>query len=440
MDVLSSHELNFQFDLKDHNILIVDDNPTNLAVIVDYLEESGLNILVSQDGESSLKRAQYAQPGIILLDILMPGIDGYETCQRLKAESTTKDIPVIFMTALSSTEDKVKGFNVGAVDYVTKPIQPEEVLARIKLHLQLRFMTTTLATQNELLTGEIEQRKLVETRLNSINERLKTEVRDRVTAQKALSQLNEDLEKRVEHRTLELKESNILLHQEVVERKQAESKLINSLQEKELLLKEIYHRVKNNLLVVSSMLELQTNCIEEPDIIRMFQNSQSRIHSMALVHEQLYRSKNLKELDLNVYIQALVEKLSDSYDITEEGINFSLDTEEIYLNIETAHSCGLIINELIANALEHAFPECKTGNIWVSLTRDKNDEDSQILLQVKDDGVGIPKDFDFFNSDSLGLKLVRILTRQIEGEIEIVTTEGTCFTITFSELDYRDRL
>lgn len=440
MNFLSSHEVNFKFDLQDHNILIVDDNPTNLAVIVDYLEESGLNILVSQDGESSLRRAKYAQPGIILLDILMPGIDGYETCQRLKAESTTKDIPVIFMTALSSTEDKVKGFNVGAVDYVTKPIQPEEVLARIKLHLQLRFMTTTLAKQNELLIGEIEQRKLIEARLNSINERLKTEVCERITAQEALSQLNEDLEKRVEHRTLELKKSNILLHQEVVERKQAESKLINSLEEKEILLKEIYHRVKNNLLVVSSMLELQTNCIEDPDMIRLFQNSQSRIHSMALVHEQLYRSKNLKELDLSVYIKALVDKLSNSYDITEEGINFSLDTEEIYLNIETAHSCGLIINELIANALEHAFPEGKTGNIWVSLTRDKNDENSQILLQIKDDGVGIPKDFDYFNSDSLGLKLVHILTRQIEGEIEIVTTKGTCFTITFSELDYRDRL
>ncbi|MDJ0635471.1 MAG: response regulator [Xenococcaceae cyanobacterium MO_188.B29] len=440
MDSLSTNGFNFQFDLNDHNILIVDDNPTNLAVIVDYLEDSGLTILVSQDGESSLKRAKYAKPGIILLDVLMPGIDGYETCRRLKADLGTKDIPVIFMTALSSTEDKVKGFEVGAVDYVTKPIQPEEVLARIKLHLQLRFMTQTLARQNELLTVEIEQRKLVEARLHKINDKLQTEVRDRINAEKALSQLNEELEKRVEVRTLELRKTNHLLHQEIIDRKQAETKVRNSLQEKEVLLKEIYHRVKNNLLVVSSMLELQASCIEEPEIIRMFQNSQNRLHSMALVHEQLYRSQNLKELDLSKYIAVLAEKLADSYDITEQGINFLLDTELIYLNIETAHSCGLIINELIANALEHAFPNCKTGNIWVSLKRDNNNQDYPIVLQVKDDGVGIPEDFDFFNSDSLGLKLVRILTRQIEGEIEILTTNGTCFTITFSELDYRDRL
>ncbi len=437
MGSFSSNGFNFQFDFKEHNILIVDDNPTNLAVIVDYLEESGLNILVSQDGESSLKRAKYAQPGIILLDILMPGIDGYETCRRLKKEPATKDIPVIFMTALSSTDDKVKGFEVGAVDYVTKPIQPEEVLARIKLHLQLRFMTQTLARQNELLTLEIEQRKIVETRLYTINVRLQNEVRDRLTAEKALHQLNEELEKRVEQRTVELKQSNQLLQQEIGERKQAENKLRNSLQEKEILLKEIYHRVKNNLLVVSSMFELQANCVEDPEIATIFQHSQDRLHSMALVHEQLYRSQNLKELDLGQYIVALIDKLSGSYDISEQGINFLLDTDTIYVNIETAHSCGLIINELAANALEHAFRDRQSGNIWLGLQRDEN---SQIILQVKDDGVGFPEDFDFINADSLGLKLVRILTRQIEGEMKISTNNGTCFTITFSELDYCDRL
>ena len=434
---LSSNGFNFQFDFKDHNILIVDDNPTNLAVIVDYLEESGLNILVSQDGESSLKRAKYAKPGIILLDVLMPGIDGYETCRLLKQEPETMDIPVIFMTALSSTDDKIKGFEVGAVDYVTKPIQPEEVLARIKLHLQLRFMTQTLSRQNELLTEEIEQRKIAETRLQTINNRLQNEICDRLTVEKALHQLNEELEQRVEQRTVELKQSNQLLHQEIGERKQAESKLRNSLQEKEVLLKEIYHRVKNNLLVVSSMLELQANCVEDPEIITMLQHSQDRLHSMALVHEQLYRSQNLKELDLSKYIVALVDKLSGSYDLSEQGINFMLDTDTIYVNIETAHSCGLIINELAANALEHAFRGRHNGNIWLGLQRSEN---SQIILQVKDDGVGFPEDFDFINADSLGLKLVRILTKQIEGEMTISSNKGTCFTITFAELDYRDRL
>ncbi len=436
-NIFNTSGFNFKFDLKDHNILIVDDNPTNLSVIVDYLEDSGLTVLVSQDGESSLKRAQYAKPGIILLDVLMPGIDGYETCSRLKNDPETQDIPVIFMTALSSTEDKVKGFEVGAVDYVTKPIQPAEVLARIKLHLQLRYMTQTLSRQNEILTAEIEQRKTIQTRLRSINSKLETEAQERIAAQKALKNLNLELEKRVEQRTILLAQSNHKLQQEIIERKQAEAQLKNSLTEKEVLLKEIYHRVKNNLLVVSSLLEIQSSSIEDPEIIKILKNSQDRIHSMALVHEQLYRSENLKEIDLGLYIKALLVKISAAHANLEQGINLIVDTQEIHLNIETANSCGLIINELVTNALEHAFIGRQQGNIWLSL---KRQDQGDIILTIKDDGIGVPPDFDFYETESLGLRLVRILTRQLEGEIELDLEGGTCFKITFSELNYSDRL
>lgn len=435
--ILSTYGFNLQFDLKDHNILIVDDNPTNLSVIVDYLEDSGLTVLVSQDGESSLKRAKYAKPGIILLDILMPGIDGYETCRRLKSDSETQDIPVIFMTALSSTEDKVKGFEVGAVDYVTKPIQPAEVMARIKLHLQLRYMTQTLARQNEILTVEIEQRKEIQHRLRNINSKLEQEAQERIAAQKALKQLNLELEQRVERRTVLLAQSNHQLQQEIIERKQAETQLKNSLIEKEVLLKEIYHRVKNNLLVVSSLLEIQCSSLEDPEMIKILQNSQDRIHSMALVHEQLYRSENLKEIDLGVYIEALLEKISDSHVNLAREIKLNVDTEAIHLNIETANSCGLIINELVTNALEHAFVDRQQGNIWLSLKRGDN---GKIVLLIKDDGVGVTPNFDFYETDSLGLRLVRILTQQLEGELELDFETGTSFKITFSELNYRDRL
>lgn len=134
-------------------ILAIDDNPTNLGVVVEYLEAEDFVMLVAQDGESGLKRARYAHPDLILLDVLMPGIDGFETCRRLKQDEQTCDIPVIFMTALSSTEDKVQGFDVGAVDYVTKPIQQQELLARIKLHLKLKELSCTLAEKNELLAA-----------------------------------------------------------------------------------------------------------------------------------------------------------------------------------------------------------------------------------------------------------------------------------------------
>ena len=138
-------------DYQSYSILIIDDNPTNLRVAVDYLEDHGFEIMVARNGKMGLKRARYAQPDLILLDVRMPNIDGFETCRRLKANAKTKDIPVIFMTALTSTEDKVKGFAVGAVDYVTKPIQHEEVLARITTHLTIRNLQKQLQQANHEL-------------------------------------------------------------------------------------------------------------------------------------------------------------------------------------------------------------------------------------------------------------------------------------------------
>ncbi len=133
-------------------ILIIDDNPNNLGVIAEYLETFGCRVLVARDGESGITRANYAHPDLILLDVMMPGLDGFETCRRLKQNAETRDIPVIFMTALTSVEDKVRGFEVGAVDYVTKPIQHEEVLARITTHLRISELTEQLQHTNQELT------------------------------------------------------------------------------------------------------------------------------------------------------------------------------------------------------------------------------------------------------------------------------------------------
>ncbi len=138
--------------IQSHNtLLIVDDIPANVSVLFDFLTTCGFKVLVAQDGESALQKAQYALPNLILLDVMMPGIDGFETCQRLKSNPKTQDIPVIFMTALADTENKVKGFGLGAVDYVTKPIQQEEVLARVNTHLTLRKLQKELQTQNQEL-------------------------------------------------------------------------------------------------------------------------------------------------------------------------------------------------------------------------------------------------------------------------------------------------
>jgi DNA-binding response OmpR family regulator len=126
-------------------ILTVDDDPNNLAVVMDCLTECNYTILVAEDGESAIARADYARPDLILLDVMMPGIDGYETCRRLKAQKSTRETPVIFMTALAETGHKVKGLEAGGVDYITKPFQREELLARIAVHLQLKELTSRLS-------------------------------------------------------------------------------------------------------------------------------------------------------------------------------------------------------------------------------------------------------------------------------------------------------
>ena len=173
--------INFQ----DYNILIVDDTPINLGVVVNYLESYGFGIRIARSGETALKRVKYNRPDIILLDILMPGMDGFETCRRLKASKATRDIPVIFMTSLTGAEDKVKGFEAGAVDYVTKPLHQEEVLARVKTHLRLQDLTLNLQEKNRqlALSGQVERERLFEAidqqreQLRTLNQKL-TEVQE----------------------------------------------------------------------------------------------------------------------------------------------------------------------------------------------------------------------------------------------------------------------
>ena len=140
-------------------ILIVDDNPTNLDILFDYLDKSSFEVLIAEDGESALNQVTYVQPNLILLDVMMPGIDGFETCRRLQENSETKDIPIIFMTALTEVQDKIQGFAVGAVDYITKPLQYEEVLARVNTHLTIQSLKQHLQRQVDELQARNEELK-----------------------------------------------------------------------------------------------------------------------------------------------------------------------------------------------------------------------------------------------------------------------------------------
>ncbi|MBW4667017.1 MAG: PAS domain-containing protein [Cyanomargarita calcarea GSE-NOS-MK-12-04C] len=216
---------------------------------------------------------------------------------------------------------------------------------------------------------------------------------------------------------------------DITARKQADIQLKASLKEKELLLKEIHHRVKNNLQVISSLLRLQAGYIKDEQALDVFRDSQNRVRAMALIHENLYQSSDLARIEFSDYIQKLINNLIRCYGVNR-NITIKLNIDKILLRIDTAIPCGLIINELVSNALKHAFVDGATGEIYVDfIYLDKG----KFTLSISDNGVGVPKDIEFYRKKSLGLQLVWNLVEQLEGTIAYNTKLGTLFTIAFFE-------
>ena len=216
---------------------------------------------------------------------------------------------------------------------------------------------------------------------------------------------------------------------DVTERKKAEEQIRASLLEKETLLKEVHHRVKNNMQVISSLLRLQEGTVKDKALAMLLRDSQNRIQSMALVYNKLYQSENLANINMNDYINELTAGLVKSYASNPDRIAVSTVSTGVYLTVDIAIPCGLVINELVTNSLKYAFPENKTGQISVSL---KEDADNMLVLTVSDNGVGIPDGIDLLNNGTLGLKLVgNLVQNQLGGKIELDRTKGTDFKISF---------
>lgn len=220
----------------------------------------------------------------------------------------------------------------------------------------------------------------------------------------------------------------IVTTRDITERKHAEEQIKQSLREKEVLLKEIHHRVKNNMQVITSLLSLQSENIDDEKVLTIFKDSENRIRSMALIHNELYQSESFADVDFSQYIKALASDLVRSYGGYTGEIDLKIDAEDITLGIDTAIPCGLLINELVSNSLKHAFPKNRGGTIKISL----HNIGTKVELVVSDNGVGIPDSIDFKHTRSLGLQLVTILAEeQLEGEIILDKSEGTAFRITF---------
>ena len=215
------------------------------------------------------------------------------------------------------------------------------------------------------------------------------------------------------------------IYRDITRRKQDEEQIRASLKEKEILLQEINHRVKNNMQIISSLLNLQSRHIEDKKSLELFQSSQNRVKSMALIHERLYQSKDFARVDVADYVHSLTNQLLITCGIDQSDIKLKVDIKDIFLDMNTAIPCGLIINELVSNSLEHAFPRGTQGEIKIAMRPLNKNE---IELIVSDNGVGMPEDMELINTQSLGLHLVSMLAEdQLHGEIKLDRKKGTKF-------------
>ncbi|MCP5003015.1 MAG: PAS domain S-box protein [Planctomycetes bacterium] len=225
---------------------------------------------------------------------------------------------------------------------------------------------------------------------------------------------------------------------DITDRKSIENQLKDSLREKEVLLQEIHHRVKNNMQAIISLLNIQSKDIDDPKSAQMFEESQNRIHSMVLVHEQIFRSRDLARIRLKEYIENLKDDLFRSYRIGGKKISFKMQIEDILLGIDTSIPCGLIINEILTNSIKYAFPGERRGEIKIDVHLINRDE---IEMIVGDNGVGLPDNFNFRNSPGFGFKvLVDLVEYKLMGSIKLLQAEGTIFLIKFKEIRYKERI
>jgi len=424
-------------------ILLIDDTPTNLEVLYSALSGAGYDILVEMDGESGLEQAQNSRPNLILLDVMMPGIDGFETCHRLKANPITCDIPIIFMTALSETEDKIKGLNAGAVDYITKPFQHEEVLARVKIHLQIRSMAITLEEQNNLLKNFSAH---LETKVAERTTELK-QVHAQLIQQERLSSLGQ-LVAGVAH---EINNPVNFIYGNCTPAKQYTQDLLELVE----LYQEEYPQSTSRVQKKVKDIDLEFLAKDFPKVIASMQMGADRIREIVVSLRNFSRldEAEFKEVDLH-------EGLDNTLMILHHRLKINTEQAEIqvikmYGQIPKV-SCfpgqlNQVFMNVIGNAIDalHEYNQVRSpdelrnnpSKIWVET---KAIDFERVAIQISDNGAGIPeavqhKLFDpFFTTKpvgkgtGLGLSIsYQIVVQKHKGKIECDSTlgEGTRFTI-----------
>ena len=312
-----------------------------------------------------------------------------------------------------------RGVAQGRYDFDPGPRRADEIG-----ELNAAFGEMTDALQSSKETVDERNRQLA-----TANDHLVVEIEERRSAQESLRRAHDQLEMKVKERTEDLTRANSALHTKIEDRKVAEERITASLHEKEVLLKEVNHRVKNNLQLISSLLNLQSRTLDDEAALAALTESQGRVRSMALLHQQLYESPDLARIDFGEYLVNLASSVLSTYEVRGDSITLRVESDQIRLGIDKAIPCGLIINELITNVLKYAFVGRDGGEIRIECRR----HDDGLTLIVSDDGVGLPPGLDIYETETLGLQVVTTLTDQIGGSVRVSNHNGSTFSVAFPE-------
>ena len=452
-------------------ILLVEDVKLDAELTERELKNAGIDFISKRVEEESDFRSELEnfKPDIILSDHCLPHFNGISALKI--ASNLSPETPFIFVSGKIDEEFAAEMLKKGATDYILKNNLSKIGNSVSRALNEYNEQIEHKMAENSLMESEKKYRTLFEKNNNPIilfdedgNFKDSNEAalkfldinRDQLLKKNLSDYIlydinNENMEfwktdditevkfnVNGEHKILELTVTPVYLKNktlafgvvnDITERKKAEDRILRSLKEKELLLREIHHRVKNNLQIISTLLSLQSSKSGKINVEDLYMESQNRIQSIALIHEKLYKSDDLAHINFESYVKDLVSDLFDSYGVNSSRIKLNLNIEEVTMGIETAIPCGLIINELVSNSLKHGFSSSETGQINVELRKD-----GEYSLIISDTGSPFPEEMDIISNDTLGLELIKNLVIQLDAKLTF-KRDIKEFTINFKELE-----
>ena len=390
---------------KQVNVLLIEDNLADTILIREMLKESRkteFKLYNARRLKEGLKIIDKNPVHVLLLDLNLPDSSGIETFQ--KAHEAVSGIPIVILSAFDDEDTAIKAVKGEAQDYL------------IKGSVDSNLLTRSIFYAMERKANEVE-----------------------------LLNYRDHLEEMVEKRTVELRKANEKLQKEIEGRKKVEEEIKSALLEKKILLEEIHNRVENNLETISNLIGLEYSQTNNKEPIEIYQDSQNRVKTIALIHEHLSKSEDFAIIDFSKYTRDLVDYLFKTFTVDYNQIKVNINVQGVLLDIDTAVPCGLIINELVTNSIKHAFPLieshksenesffCPEGTCKIDINLGLNQND--YILEVRDNGVGLPDDFDFRYAETTGMQMVNTLVRQLDGLIDLKNGHGTGFKIIFREFN-----